>query len=502
MFLGQDSKEEDLDRLRICQFVELFDDDIYSNDKVLYQNSIKDFCKKLLDLFCFSKEELGNGLDSNSFLDQFSFPLSKEFVENNHFDTPGRFNVLDSKPIIRVQDNKYFVPYVLNVFKAIYETPYYWLMEDTKYQKEASRLIGNAHERMVYNLLKRVFGDNQCWQGVIIQKGKQQLTDIDILCIIGSKAICVQVKSKKLSEKSKIGDYDSIVSDFEKSVIASYKQAEKCKVYIKDPNVKFINKDKREIEIPNQNITDIYLMCIIGGEYEGLAHHVSYLFKSSHPTSLPLICSIFDLHLLTEYLKNPYDFTYYVKQRIETWEFFKFTNEISALGYHLKNNLHSLEGYNVALIDDDYARMIDKDYMPYLHCIKESLDINLAWRSDFMNQFCSLLEDPKFLDVLFLINDFSTDTRETFEEKVTERIKRSSANHSMASISMHFDDALVGLTVCAASDEFSIEDIKLYTEHKAMEYLRNINFRYPKWYIIAISSSKAHVYFVDKLEKQ
>ena len=140
-------------------------------------------------------------------------------------------------------------------------------------------------------------------------------------------------------------------------------------------------------------------MCVICGEYDGLAHHVDCLFKTYEQTSLPLICSIFDLHLLTEYLNNPYDFTYYVKQRIETWNFFKFTNEISILGYHLKNNLHHLQGYNVALIDDYYARMIDEDYMPYLYGLKDKLDLSLKWRSDFMNQFCSLLQDPKFINV-------------------------------------------------------------------------------------------------------
>ena len=60
----------------------------------------------------------------------------------------------------------------------------------------------------------------------------------------------------------------------------------------------------------------------------------------------------------------------------------------------------------------------------------------------------------------------------------------------------------IGLIVCAASDEFSIEDIKSYSESLAYKYLREINYRYPKWIIIAISSSKKHIYFVDTLESQ
>ena len=354
-------------------------------------------------------------------------------------------------------------------------------------------------------MLKKAFG-KQCWQGVILQKGKNEITDIDVLCIIGSKAICVQVKSKKLSENSKIREYEALTNDFERSVVASYKQAVKCKTYLKDPNVKYYQKDEQKvkspIELPTQGVTDIYLMCVLCGEYDGLAHHVDYLFKTYEQTSLPLICSIFDLHLLTEYLNNPYDFTYYVKQRIETWNFFKFTNEISILGYHLKNNLHHLQGYNVALIDDDYARMIDKDYMPYLYGLKDKLDLSLKWRSDFMNQFCSLLQDPKFINVLFFIYDFSTDTFKQFEEKVRESIKKSSANHSMAATSMTFDEPSVGLTVCAASDEYKIEDLNLYSEGIANKYLKEFNYRFNTWYILGISSSKAHVYFLNVLSKQ
>lgn len=506
LLCGHKPSENDINQLRMLQFSELYDEEIYSDDETIKQQAIRRFCIKLLDLFCFSKNEIERDLHIDDFLDKFSCDYTHSQIDNTRFNQPGRYNIIDSNPIIKVGDNQYFVPYILNVFKSIYESPYYWWMDANKqHSKEAGELIGKAHETIVFDLLKKVFG-KQCWQGVILQKGKNEITDIDVLCVIGSKAICVQVKSKKLSENSKTGEYEALTNDFERSVVASYKQAEKCKTYLKDPNVKYYQKDEQKVKspigLPTQGVTDIYLMCVICGEYDGLAHHVDCLFKTYEQTSLPLICSIFDLHLLTEYLNNPYDFTYYVKQRIETWNFFKFTNEISILGYHLKNNLHHLQGYNVALIDDYYARMIDEDYMPYLYGLKDKLDLSLKWRSDFMNQFCSLLQDPKFINVLFFIYDFSTDTFKQFEEKVRESIKKSSDNHSMAATSMTFDEPSVGLTVCAASDEYKIEDLHLYSEGIANKYLKEFNYRFNTWYILGISSSKAHVYFLNVLSKQ
>ena len=502
---GHVPSEDETDQFRILQFLDLYDEEIYSDNDVVKQQAIKRFCTRLLDLFCFSKEDINKDFQIDDFLNKFSCDYTNNQIDNTRFDQPGRYNILDSNPIIKVKENQYFVPYVLNVFKAIYETPYYWWMDANNFSKEAGEIIGKAHETIVFNLLKKVFGE-QCWQGVILQRGKNEITDIDVLCIIGSKAICVQVKSKKLSETSKTGGYEALISDFEKSVGASYKQAEKCKTYLKESDVKFYQKDnqkvKHQIDIPTLDVTDIYLMCVLCGEYDGLAHHVDYLFKKNELTSLPLVCSIFDLHLLIEYLNNAYDFTYYVKQRIETWKFFKFTNEISILGYHLKNNLHHLQGYNVALIDDDYARMIDKDYMPYLYGIKNKLDLSLTWRSCFIDQFCSLLQEPKFIDVLFFINDFSTDTFIQFEDKVRESIEKSSNNHSMAATSMTFEEPSVGLTVCAASDEFNIDDLYLYSEGIANKYLKEFNYRFNTWYILGISSSKAHVYFLNVLTKQ
>lgn len=506
LLCGHKPSEDETNQFRVLQFLDLYDEEIYSDDDAVKQQAIKRFCLRLLDLFCFSKEDINKELYIDEFLDKFSCDYANNQIDNTRFDQPGKYNILDSNPIIKVKENQYFVPYILNVFKSIYESPYYWWMDANKqHSKEAGEIIGKAHETIVFNLLKNVFG-KQCWQGVILQKGKNEITDIDVLCIIGSKAICIQVKSKKLSEKSKTGECEALKNDFEKSIGASYKQAEKCKTYLMGSNVEYYQKDeqnvKRQIEIPTQDVTDIYLMCILCGEYDGLAHHVDYLFKPQEQAPLPLICSIFDLHLLTEYLRNPYDFTYYVKQRIETWKFFKFTNEISILGYHLKNNLHHLQGYNVALIDDDYARAIDKDYMPYLYGKKNKLDLSLMWRSGFIDQFCSLLQEPKFIDVLFLINDFSSDTFLQFEEKVRESIEKSSTNHSMAATSMTFDEPSVGLTVCAASDEYKMEDLFLYSEGIANKYLKEFDYRFNKWYILGISSSKAHVYFLNVLSKQ
>ena len=197
LLCGHKPSENEINQLRLLQFSELYDEEIYSDDETIKQQAIRRFCLKLLDLFCFSKNEIKRDLHIDDFLDKFSCDYTHRQIDNTRFNQPGRYNIIDSNPIIKVGDNQYFVPYILNVFKSIYESPYYWWMDANKqHSKEAGELIGKAHETIVFDLLKKAFG-KQCWQGVILQKGKNEITDIDVLCVIGSKAICVQVKSKK-----------------------------------------------------------------------------------------------------------------------------------------------------------------------------------------------------------------------------------------------------------------------------------------------------------------
>jgi hypothetical protein len=48
-------------------------------------------------------------------------------------------NILNIKPIIKIDEERYFVPINFILFQAIYESPYYWIMNDKKYLNEACK---------------------------------------------------------------------------------------------------------------------------------------------------------------------------------------------------------------------------------------------------------------------------------------------------------------------------------------------------------------------------
>ena len=113
----------------------------------------------------------------------------------------------------------------------MYETPFYWFIKDKKYKKVASEHNGNFTEKFVYDSLISVFGSPNTYKNVnIYKKGakRKPVCEVDVLVIYGKMALIIQAKSKKLTLKSKQGDYDSILSDFTKSFQESYDQSLIC----------------------------------------------------------------------------------------------------------------------------------------------------------------------------------------------------------------------------------------------------------------------------------
>ena len=115
----------------------------------------------------------------------------------------GNYNIINSHPLIKLDEERYFIPIVFLLFEAVYEAPFYWMwLEDKSYRNQLADNRGKVGEEIVYDLLLKTFGMQRTFKSVkIIGKGND-VTDIDALCVLGSIALCVQVKSKKLTELS------------------------------------------------------------------------------------------------------------------------------------------------------------------------------------------------------------------------------------------------------------------------------------------------------------
>jgi hypothetical protein len=386
----------------------------------------RQFYSNLLDLFTIVPSDFKNIDHSslNKFLENFSFAPEC----NETYEGPGHFNILNSRPFIKFEGERYFLPIYYLITEAVYESPFYWMWDDKQYRDTLAKHRGEVGEEIAYDFLSKVFGKDNTFRSIIIesQKGHRE-TDIDVLCLLGNKALCVQVKSKKLTLTARRGDFDQLQKDFNGSVQDAYNQGLISRDAILNRSAKFIDKGGNEIFLPD-GIDEVYIMGLTTENYPSLVHQVHLMLVKEKKNPYPLFLSVFDLELLVHYLSDPYDFLYYVRQRIELIDYFVADEELVYLGYHLKCKLWRIEGFNGGMLNTDFGALIDRNYYPYKlgisHLLTKDDDpIDNKWKDD---QFDSLVTEiklfnhPKTTDIIFHLLDWSGDSRKDIVNQLTK----------------------------------------------------------------------------------
>lgn len=375
------------------------------------------FYTNLINLFVVRASDFEDENNVESFFQNFSFIPAC----NTEYQGPGHYNILHSRPLIRLDDLRYFVPINYLVPEAVYESPFYWMWDDMQYRSQLSKHRGDVGEEMAFEFLSKVFGKENTFKSVLLSSKKgQAATDIDVLCLLGNKALCVQVKSKKMTLMAKRGNFEQLSKDFKGAIQDAYDQGIVSRRSILDKNVRFLNEKGEGIHQLNREINEVYIMGLTTENYPSLVHQVHLMLNKEKDDPSPLFLSIFDLELLVHYLSDPYDFLYYVRQRIDLIDYFHAAEELVYLGYHLKQKLWRLEGYDGGMLDTDFGANIDRNYYPYKtglsHLVSEKNDPILKRKKP--ENFGILLENIKKVehenttDIIFHLMDFSDKAQE------------------------------------------------------------------------------------------
>ncbi|MDB5152303.1 MAG: motif-containing protein [Mucilaginibacter sp.] len=390
------------------------DPEATSNDsiegwKIFYQNLLELFVIRPSDLIGIDHEAVSH------FFNNFSFAP----VCNEAYEGPGHYNILNSRPLIKLEDERYLLPIGYLLPEAVYESPFYWMCDDKKYRDSLAKHRGDVGEEIAYELLSKVFGKDNTYQSVLVETKKgQRETDIDVLCLLGNKALCVQVKSKKLTLTAKRGDFEQLSKDFKGAVQDAYGQGLVSRDAILNRKARFVNAKGGELRLPDE-ISEVYIMGLTTENYPTLAHQVHMMLVKKPEDPYPLFVSAFDLELLAHYLKDPYDFLYYVRQRTALMEYFRADEELVYLGYHLDQKLWPREGFDFVSIETDFGGLIDRNYYPYKtgmsHLLSEKDDLILnSWKDPQFDSFIKAIKsagDPRTTDIIFQLLDWSGDAR-------------------------------------------------------------------------------------------
>lgn len=442
--------EEILTQMEFAQFYPLFPpipDDTNLSDiekEELWEANWHIFYDNLLDLFILDSNYLSKIEGINNYLSNFGL-ASNEY--NNLFKTVGDFNIINSKPIIQLSDGKWFLPVFYLLAEAVYESPYYWMCEDNEYKSRALHNRGKVGEEIVCDLLRPVFGKKNVFPSVKIKKTKERtITDIDVLVIIGNKALCVQVKSKKMTLAARRGEVDALVRDFKGAFQNAYEQGLTCCNYLKSKECTFLDENGNKLTIP-EYINDVYILCVTTENYPAIPYCSFVLLDKKDTNPNPLFLSVFDLELLAHYLKKPYEFMYYIKQRTILMDYFWADEEIVFLGYHLLHKLWRDPKYHRKSLDTDFGSAIDRNYYPYKLGLQDKLSVETdgianSWHNIEFEQLCTELISkniPGAIDIIFALLDLDGVSRDNLLKYIKQTKQKTQEDRGVHSFTMPAD---------------------------------------------------------------
>jgi hypothetical protein len=276
---------------------------------------------------------------------------------NSGFKDVGDFNEVAAKPLLPTNRGTVLLLSHYAIYEALYESPFFWMLEDSAYRTIASQHRGVFTEQFAAQRLSKVFGRKHVHTNVNLHCGKGIIGEADVLVIYGDRLIIVQAKAKKLTIAARKGNDSKLREDFAAAIQDSYNQGWICANSIVAGACLLVDVNENEIELPTE-IKEVLLFTLVSEHYPALAFQARQWlkFQTTDVIRPPFVMDIFLLDVLTEMLSTPLQLLSYVKLRVADSEKLVSGHELAVLGYHLKNNLWLNEEDELVVLDDSIAQ--------------------------------------------------------------------------------------------------------------------------------------------------
>lgn len=281
--------------------------------------------------------------------------------DNAAFTSLAESNAIYAQPLLAAGNASVlqFLPYASA--EALYESPFYWMMDDKPYRATAAMHRGEFTEAFAVRRLRNIFGNARVHHSVRLVRKKGKLAgEIDALVVYGNRLIVVQIKSKRLTQEARKGNDQKLQDDFAKAIQEAYDQGHSCAALILEGQCELTLADGQTLVLPAVP-KEIFLFTVVADHYPALSFQAGqFLKRRKHPNvHPPFVMDVFLLDAMTEMLESPLRFLTYVALRVRHADRLFVNHELTALGYHLKGNLWLEEDLSVAMLHDDLAADLD-----------------------------------------------------------------------------------------------------------------------------------------------
>ena len=461
-----------------------------------------------LPVFTFASREVTErtGLDKavvEKVLVAFSVPTEKR---NENFRELNGFNMIGETPLIRYGKDSFILFQQYDLLEAIYEAPFYWMCQDSKYSDIAMHNRGRFAEEFCQERLELVFGKENVHSNVDIFESKgRKLGDIDVLVLFGDRVIILQAKSKRLTLESRKGNDGQIKADFEKSVQRAYDQGYACAKSLIDGTYQSVSANSEEISVPS-NIKELYILCVVSDHYPALSFQARQFlrFEKGETIHPPFIMDVFMLDTMTEMLQSPLKLLSYIDRRTKYFNKFFAFQEKTILSFHLTCNLWADLEQDTVLLDDsisvdlDVAMTVRREGIPG----KPTPDgILTRFETTTLGRIVEEIEassDPATIDLGFMLLTLSEETVGSVSEGIDRIVSMARTDGKGHDFTISIGEGRTGLTIHCNNDQMSVAVPRMYMHCTKRKSTHQAN----SWFGLCISPENAMLRFGLNLDER
>jgi hypothetical protein len=364
---------------------------------------------------------------------------------NAAFKEVGDFNEVSARPLLPTDRGTVLLFSHYAIYEALYESPFFWMLEDKPYDPIAAKNRGAFTEQFAARRLVAVFGREHVYTNVNLYRGKAIVGEVDVLVIYGDRLIIVQAKAKKLTIKARKGNDNQLKKDFAEAIQDSYNQGWTCANEMLAGGCRLVGENETKIKLPSA-IKEVFLFSLVSEHFPALAFQASQSlkFQTTDVVRPPFVMDVFLLDTLSEMLTTPLRFLSYVKLRVAVAGKLISGHELTVLGYHLKWNLWLSEKHDFVMLTDsvaqdlDAAMLVRRDNLPGNDTPEGILTKMRGTRYESLIKEIEGRTDPATLELGFHLLSMDEDACRNVHltlEAITQKTQRDGSRHDVTLMS-------------------------------------------------------------------